>query len=111
MEDFPRGPAGKVILSEIKGAVAARHAESSVKSHHGSVAERVVSVASELFKTPGDQIKRSFTPLEIGEWTSLAHVEFLLYLEQEFELKLEPRDIMRIASIGAAIDVVEEHMA
>jgi long-chain acyl-CoA synthetase len=106
-DDLPRGPAGKVVKSELARLIAERRASERHEAHAGGVRERVLQVAAQAFKCRLDQLSDASTARTVDGWTSLAHVEFLMALEQEFSFTMRPEDILRIDNIGDAIRLVE----
>jgi acyl carrier protein len=64
-------------------------------------------VAAQAFKCGLETISAKSTARTVDGWTSLAHVEFLMALEQEFSFTMQPEDILRIDSIGDAMAMVE----
>jgi long-chain acyl-CoA synthetase len=105
-EDLPRGPAGKVVKAELARLIAERRATARHETHSGGVRERVLQVAAHAFKCRVDDISEQSTARSVDGWTSLAHVEFLMALEQEFGFTMQPEDILRIDSIGDALELL-----
>jgi acyl carrier protein len=46
------------------------------------------------------------TPLTVPRWTSLAHVQLILELEQAFGVTFEADEIAELASVGAIVDAL-----
>lgn len=108
LPDFPRGPAGKVVMADLRTIVAARRAD----HHHASdptrsLDARLLGVAAEAFKCTAEELDFESSSETVASWTSLAHVEFLLGLESEFGITLSPRDIMQIKKLGDARRIVD----
>lgn len=106
-DDLPRGPAGKVVKSELARQIAERRASVRHEAHAGGVRERVLQVAAQAFKCRVEDLSEASTAQAVDGWTSLAHVEFLMALELEFSFTLQPEEILRIDSIGDALALVE----
>src|SRR5919109_2032223 len=83
-DELPRGPAGKVVKSELRRLIEERRATAHHSSVTGSLQERVVKVAAQAFKCRPEDISTASSPGTTPGWSSLAHVEFLLGLEVEF---------------------------
>jgi acyl carrier protein len=66
----------------------------------------VLQVAAQAFKCRVEEISEQSTARTVDGWTSLAHVEFLMALEQEFGFTMQPEDILRIDSIGDALELL-----
>jgi long-chain acyl-CoA synthetase len=111
VDDLPRGPAGKVILAEVKAMVQQRRPAPRGTSVGDNVAERVLGVGARTFKTDVRSLSLESNATNTAGWNSLAHVEFLLALEAEFDVRLAPRDLMTIVCLGDAVRVVETKLA
>jgi long-chain acyl-CoA synthetase len=112
LDEFPRGPAGKVIIADLRNIVAdLRKSEKPTLDSNGSVRERVLRTAASSFKVPIEDLSLESSSEDTEGWTSLAHVEFLLALEKDFNIHLSPRDIMSIRSIGNALTLIQRHLA
>jgi len=109
MSEFPRGPAGKVILDELRARIdrAAEESQDNVFPDDASLKSVVTSLAARIFKIPSEQLGFDASPETVASWNSLAHVEFLMALEVEFGERFTPREIMSIANLGQAIAVLE----
>ena len=102
--DFPRGPAGKVIIRDLRAMIAAR---AEISAPATDLPAQVIAVAARSFRCPADTLSLTSTGETVKSWNSLAHVEFMLSLEKEFGIKVEPRDILSVRSIGDAVAVVQ----
>ena len=110
-EDLPRGPAGKVVKSELRRLIQERRAAVHHTSAGGSLRDRVFQEAARSFKCRAEDITVDSNPRNTPGWSSLAHVEFLMALEVEFSFNLQPDEIMRIDTIGDALALVEQRSA
>ncbi len=109
MREFPRGPAGKVILDELRARIdrVAKESQDNVFPDDASLKSVVTSLAARIFKIPSEQLGFDASPETVASWNSLAHVEFLMALEVEFGERFTPREIMSISNLGQAITVLE----
>lgn len=109
LDEFPRGPAGKVVTALVKKKVEELKAKpAAAERSSGNAEQRIIRVAARTFKTGADKLSMRSDADNTKGWNSLAHVEFLLGLEQEFGLRMSPQDIMTIRSLGDALNVVAE---
>jgi long-chain acyl-CoA synthetase len=108
VSDFPRGPAGKVIVRELQSRIAGKAANDAQTASANQLEAQVITVASRSFKCAEADLSLSSTAETTKGWSSLAHVEFLLSLEKEFGIKVEPKDILSVRSIGDALKVVQD---
>ena len=102
--DFPRGPAGKVIIRDLRAMV---DKPQTVATTGGDLQSRVIGVAALSFRCPPDSLSMTSSAETVKSWNSLAHVEFMLNLEKEFGIKVEPRDILSVRTVGDAVAVVQ----
>lgn len=106
--DFPRGPAGKVIVRDLQKQIA-NDKKQGAEHHEGDPLEQqVIALAAHSFKCPDEDLSLDSTAETTKGWSSLAHVEFLLSLEKEFGIQVEPKDILSVRSIGDALKVVQD---
>ena len=109
--DFPRGPAGKVVKAELRRLIEERRAAARHTSAGGSIRDRVFQEAARAFKCRAEDLSAESNPRTTPGWSSLAHVEFLMALEVEFSINLQPDEIMRIDTVGDALALVERRLA
>jgi long-chain acyl-CoA synthetase len=108
-KELPKGPSGKVIIAQAKKmAMEAAIAESAAGE---SVMGKVLSAASAVFKSPVSELSARSTTADVAGWDSLAHLQFIVALEEAFEIRLDPSDIIRIESIGEAERIVREKLS
>jgi long-chain acyl-CoA synthetase len=111
LDEFPRGPAGKVITAQVKKAVEGLKSQPTAATDKtGSVEDRIIRIAARTFKTSTEALSLRSDSENTKGWNSLAHVEFLLGLEQEFRLRMTPQDIMRIRSLGDAVSIIAQRV-
>jgi acyl carrier protein len=74
------------------------------------VGPRVERVFSGVF---GRQLafSRSLSRLAEPRWTSLKHVEFIIALEAEFDLRFDGADATDMTSIGVVVDTIERKLS
>lgn len=69
--------------------------------------EQVRGIASDLFIIPVQQITPDTSPETIPAWDSTQHLNFVLALEEQFQIQLSPEEIELMTSIGAIARVLE----
>lgn len=63
--------------------------------------DKLKKILSEIFKIVNiDEITDEMGPNDIKDWDSLAYVELVNALEEEFEINLDVIDISRMYTIG-----------
>jgi long-chain acyl-CoA synthetase len=110
---FPRGPAGKVVMAEIKALYALRSArdEAPADAGSGDVSAQIYSIASQVLRCSPDQLSPAAEAETVPGWTSLSHVEMMLAIEEGFGIKLSSREIMKFRTLGDAIEIVQRRLA
>jgi len=109
LDEFPRGPAGKVVTALVRQKVEELNARPTAAGQTtGSVEDRIIRIAARTFKTASETLSMRSDAENTKGWNSLAHVEFLLGLEQEFGRRMSPQDIMKIRSLGDALSILAQ---
>jgi long-chain acyl-CoA synthetase len=113
LDEFPRGPAGKVVTAQVKKMVEdlKKNSAASAGASGGSAEQRLIRIAAHSFKAAADSLNLRSNPDNTKGWNSLAHVEFLLGIEKEFGVRMTPQDIMNIRSLGDALSVATQRGA
>jgi acyl carrier protein len=68
--------------------------------------DRVIAIFSEVLQLPADQLGDHTSPETTAKWDSLAALNLVLALEEEFGVKLSAREIVTMRSIAAAKQVL-----
>jgi long-chain acyl-CoA synthetase len=110
LDQFPRGPAGKVVTAQVRKMVEDLKAKPAAdgKGAGGSAEQRIIRLAAHSFKAAPASLDMASNPDNTKGWNSLAHVEFLLGIEKEFGVRMTPQDIMNIRSLGDALSVATQ---
>lgn len=112
-ESFPRGPAGKVVMSEIKALYALRGGRDDTEAEGGSsdVGGTIYSLAAKILRCQPEQLNHASEAETVPGWTSLSHVELMLAIEEGFGFELSSREIMKFRTLGDAIEIVQKRLA
>ena len=100
LDDLPRGPAGKVLLDDVKG-LAAQKAGEKINST-GDILEQVLEIAGRTFRVPTSTLTLESAPDNTNGWDSLAHISFIAALERQFDLRITASDITNLRSLADA---------
>ncbi len=103
--ELPKGRTGKVLLEEVR-ALAHRSAEAPAAGG-GDAQARVLRTAAMVFKSDPARLTLASSPEDVAGWDSLAHLELIAALEEEFGVSLAPRQIMALDSLGKALTYVQ----
>ena len=106
--DFPRGPAGKVILAELCEQVALRR-QSRRLSHEGDTLEVVLDIAATMLKLPREALSRSSSAESVSGWDSLFHLNFIMAVEETYDIQFQPREIMAMQTLGDLVDLAQSY--
>jgi acyl carrier protein len=68
--------------------------------------EQVRTIASDIFSVPLSSIQTDSTPDTIESWDSIQHLNFVITLEEKFEVQLSPEEIQQMQSIGQIADLI-----
>ena len=113
LQSFPRGPAGKVVMRELREIYHEAKAASAspAEAAGGKVEDKVYAIAAEILRCPVDQLTPAAQADTIPGWTSLSHVELMIAVEEHFGFQLTAREIMRFRTLGDVIDIVNARRA
>ena len=70
--------------------------------------QRVKQVAADVFGASADQITPDSSPQTIESWDSVQHLNLVLALESELNVRIDPEEIERMKTIGDVIALVRE---
>jgi len=73
-----------------------------------SIEVRVRQVAADVFDVPLEQVTDRSSPQTIETWESVQHLNLILALEQELQVRIDPEEIAQIETIGDAIRLVKD---
>lgn len=106
MSSLPRGPSGKVRREEVL-AQALQTVETPAELED-TVAEDVLTLAAEVFQVERHDLSAETTADEVANWDSYAQLELVMQIEEKFTLRLSPKDLMQLRSLGDAIEIVRQ---
>ncbi len=72
-----------------------------------SDADRLVALVTEALQLPAGSLSPDSTSAELGEWDSLAHLQILMRVEEEFGVSVEMEVAAELASISEILDYIE----
>ena len=68
----------------------------------------LVSVLSDVFGLPTNQIVPDLTKDDVGSWDSLKQMDLVMSIEKKFGITLEVTDIVKMNSVANIIEVLQE---
>ena len=99
LDELPRGASGKVIIDTVTEMVAK-------KAPAAPSSKDVYAIASECFRLPVDALSAGSTPYNTEGWDSLAHLTFIVRLEESFGITLSAMEIIELGSLADAESIV-----
>jgi acyl carrier protein len=74
------------------------------------VAQQVRQIAADVFNLPLEQVTEQTSPQTLADWDSIQHLNFVLAIEAQLGLQLDPEEIEQIRTIGDAVRVAEKRI-
>ena len=68
----------------------------------------LVSVLSDVFGLPADQIVPELTKDDVGSWDSLKQMDLVMSIEKKFGITLEVTDIIKMDSGAKIMEVLHD---
>nr|WP_066966267.1 AMP-binding protein [Microbulbifer sp. Q7] len=112
LNELPYGPSGKVDLPALKNRV--RQEVSGVdcgsRSEGKDLAIRVLNTAASVFHVSASTLSMNSSPENLAAWDSLAFLELVMEVEQEFNIVIEAREVVGISCLGDLITLLSLRM-
>lgn len=70
--------------------------------------ERVAKVVGQVMNVKAAEINRASSPETIENWDSLQHMNLILALEEEFQVKFTDENIVSMVSVGIIEDTLKK---
>ena len=70
------------------------------------VENRLVHIMRETFNEPGLAIRDDLTAADVDEWDSLSHVDFIVAVEAEFDIRLTTAEVRNLKNVGDFVKVI-----
>jgi long-chain acyl-CoA synthetase len=108
VEEVPKGRSGKPVLEDVRALFDAIEARGKVAgaAAEQNVEQRLLAVAERCFRTDRSTLTLNSSPHDLLGWDSMAHMEFVISLEDEFQVKLTPREVISIDRLDKALALV-----
>jgi len=72
--------------------------------------ENINKIVSDVLGVPVELITDDSSPDTIDQWTSLAHINLIVTLESEFEIKLLPEDVIDMLSVKLIRLIIADYL-
>ena len=73
-----------------------------------SVADTVLTIASDVLGVPANEVTLDASPQSVANWDSVQHLNLVLAVEQAFDLTFEPEELDRMKSLRDVVALVQE---
>ena len=107
MTDLPRGPSGKV---QREALLARATAVPTDPLSDDSVPGQVHAIAARIFQVDVATLSDDTGPADLPNWDSYAQIELAMALEKHFAIRLRPKDLMQLRSLGHAVGIVARRL-
>jgi acyl carrier protein len=74
----------------------------------GQAYERVNGVFRDIFDDGSITVEDKTTTDDIEDWDSLEHINLIVALEEEFEMKFTMGEVTGMKNVGEAVDIILE---
>ena len=101
----------QTVISKAKKAGTREDAAAVNGDGSTSVELRIKAIMANVFKMDINEINEETSADNIDQWTSLEHVDFLVKLQQEFEIEFTDSQIVDMLSYLAVVQNVETALA
>jgi acyl carrier protein len=72
-----------------------------------SIRDRVAQVISSVMNIPASQLTDSSSPESVSQWESMKHINLVLALEEEFDVRFDDQQISELQSVTSIVSVIE----
>lgn len=76
-----------------------------------NVIEQLTPIAREIFMKPELELTDELNAGMVDTWTSLSFMQLLTAVEEHFGFKYKMMEILRLQTMGAIIDAIQQHIA
>lgn len=102
---LPRGNTGKVKIEEVrKNIIQTAHKISKIDGDE--TGEKVIKIAAACFNVKTESLKIEYGPDDTVGWDSLSHLELIAALEEEFNIRFSPAEMLKIETLNDALTQV-----
>ncbi len=107
---LPKGRSGKVLVNELIAQLQQGALQKKEETRE-RLEEQILQIASESFRTPLSELSLTTTPQSCSSWDSVAHMDFVIRLEEKFGIELLPREVIQITALETAVKIIRAKLA
>ena len=109
--ELPKGRSGKVSLPDARQLYddlerAGGVSPTADRRGDADVRLRVFEIAAGCFRVDAASLDAGYGPQDVLGWDSMAHMNFVIALEEAFGLEFTPREVMSIDRLDKAVSIV-----
>ena len=78
--------------------------------NRAEIIEKLTPIARQVFANEALEITDDLSAANVPTWTSLAFMQFLTEIENQFGFKFKMMEILKLQSMGAIIDATLSHV-
>ena len=72
--------------------------------------KRLEKVIREVFPIEGDLIDENWTSDDIPDWDSVGHLNLIMEIEKEFNVKIEIEEMFEVEKLGDIVPILQKKM-
>ncbi len=104
--ELPTGRSGKVRRAELE-KLFSDTGPILVQPARLDLLDRILQCAAASFGTEADKLRVHDAPGDTPGWDSMAHLDLVVRIEDEFDVEFDTDDILAIDSLASAVQIVE----
>lgn len=108
MEELPKGLSGKV---QMKLLLERLNAQINHTDTSSTLKDQVLHAAAKAFALPVEKLGLHDNSASVEGWDSMAHLDFITRLEDQFKLRFTTAEIMVMNSIHQAIEIIKRYQS
>jgi acyl carrier protein len=70
--------------------------------------DQITTIVRSVFDEYEGPVTRELSAPDVPQWDSLAHVQFMVMVEQETGIRFATKEIRKFANIGELVDAIDE---
>ena len=112
VDRIPRGDAGKARLGEVRtlARTLLDAPDRSSARDPDTTSRRLLRVANQIFRTGIGELDAQSSPDTVPAWDSFTHVNLILAIEREFDVRLPTRVVSNVATLGDLVASVRREL-
>ncbi|MCG8311585.1 MAG: AMP-binding protein [Pseudomonadales bacterium] len=112
MKELPTGPSGKVVRPKlIEQCTQALASNNNEVNPDQDIEGQMFSLAAMAFKIDTQLLTHESEPGNTRGWDSLAHLNFLISLEEHFTIKYTPKEMLSMNNMSAILELTQRKLA